>query len=225
MTFGSVYEITNPLSTVAKQHFVEWFTGKELPTTRRWALTNNGGNNTGSTTHDGVDGGYTLEGTGSGSTQQSLLAFNDKKPFNASATDGSTIIWVAKLTLPMPASLDGTNDITASQGAWGMCGTMPNYWLNGIKINVPTGASSVINFGTMNNSAEAFTATDLPVIVAADYKTYKLEQKSSSAICHIDGELKSTRTSGLSTTAMQPFLYQKYPDSDVHTVFCEAWNT
>ena len=55
MTFGSVYEITNPLSTVAKQHFVEWFTGKELPA-RRWALTNNGGNNTGSSIHDGVDG-------------------------------------------------------------------------------------------------------------------------------------------------------------------------
>jgi len=221
MTFGSVYEITNPLSTVAKQHFVEWFSGKELPA-RRWALTNNGGNNTGSTTHDGVDGGYTLEGTGSGSTQQSLLAFNDKKLFSHT---GSAIIWVAKLSLPMPASLDGTNSITASQGGWGMCGTMPSYWLNGIKINVPTTATSVINFGTMNNSTETYTATDLPVIVAADYKTYKLEQKSSSAICHIDGELKSTRTSGLSTTAMQPFLYQKYPDSDVHTVFCEAWNT
>ena len=222
MTFGSVYEITNPLSTVAKQHFVEWFTGKELPTTRRWALTDNGGNNTGSTTHDGVDGGYTLEGTGSGSTQQSLLAFNDKKLFSHT---GSAIIWVAKLSLPMPASLDGTNSITASQGGWGMCGTMPSYWLNGIKINVPTTATSVINFGTMNNSTETYTATDLPVIVAADYKTYKLEQKSSSAICHIDGEIKTTRTSGLSTTAMQPFLYQKYPDSDVHTVFCEAWNT
>jgi len=222
MTFGSVYEITNPLSTVAKQHFVEWFTGKELPTTRRWALTNNGGNNTGSSTHDGVDGGYLLVGTGSGSTQQSLLSFNDKKLFSHT---GSAIIWVAKLSLPMPASLDGTNSITASQGGWGMCGTMPSYWLNGIKINVPTTATSVINFGTMNNSTETYTATDLPVIVAADYKTYKLEQKSSSAICHIDGELKSTRTSGLSTTAMQPFLGQKYPDSDVHTVFCEAWNT
>ena len=224
MTFGSVYEITNPLSTVAKQHFVEWFTGKELPTTRRWALTDNGGNNTGSTTHDGVDGGYTLEGTGSGSSQQSLLAFNDKKPFNASGTDGSTIIWVAKLTLPMPASLDGTNSITASQGGWGMCGTMPSYWLNGIKINVPTGASSYIGFYTMNHSTEAGTNTDLPVIVAADYKTYKLEQNNTSANCYIDGVIKATRTSGMSIYSMQPFLNQKYPDSDVHAVYCEAWN-
>ena len=150
MTFGSVYEITNPLSTVAKQHFVEWFTGKELPTTRRWALTDNGGNNTGSTTHDGVDGGYTLEGTGSGSTQQYLLSFNDKKLFSHT---GSAIIWVAKLTLPMPASLDGTNNITASQGGWGMCGTMPNYWLNGLKINIPTN-NTKIDFYTMNNSTE-----------------------------------------------------------------------
>tara|TARA_B100001750_G_scaffold85036_1_gene67173 strand:+ start:585 stop:1259 length:675 start_codon:yes stop_codon:yes gene_type:complete len=224
MTFGSVYEITNPLSTVAKQHFWDWFSGRTLNMGNdgRWALTNNGGNTTGSAMHDGVDGGYSLEGTGSGSTQQSLLAFDDVKEFS---NTGSVIIWSAKLTLPMPASLDGSNDITASQGGWGMCGTMPNYWLNGIKINVPTGASSVINFGTMNNSTEAFTATDLPVILSADYKTYKLEQKSSSAVCHIDGEIKATRTSGLSTTAMQPFLYQKYPDSDVHAVYCEAWNT
>ena len=106
-----------------------------------------------------------------------------------------------------------------------MCGTMPNYWLNGIKINVPTGDSNYIGFYTMNNSTEAGTNTDLPVGLAMAHRTYKLEQKSSSANCYIDGEIKTTRTSGLSTTAMQPFLYQKYPDSDVHAVYCEAWNT
>ncbi|MEC7864285.1 MAG: hypothetical protein VYB55_04410, partial [Bacteroidota bacterium] len=190
MTFGSVYEITNPLSTVAKQHFVEWFVGKALPA-RRWELTNNGGNTTGSTTYDGVDGGYLLVGTGSGTSQQALLSFNDKKLFS---NTGSAIIWVAKLVVAMP-----NNGSNATQGGWGMCGTMPNYWLNGIKINAPTGDSSEINFGTMNNSTEAFTSTDMPVGLAISHRTYKLEQKSSSAVCHIDGEIKATRTSGLST--------------------------
>ena len=219
MTFGSVYEITNPLSTVAKQHFWDWFSGRTLNMGNdgRWALTNNGGNTTGSAMHDGVDGGYSLEGTGSGSTQQALLSFNDKKLFSHT---GSTIIWVAKLIAAMPN--EGSN---ATQGGWGMCGTMPSYWLNGIKINAPTGDSSYIGFYTMNNSTEAGTNTDLPVGLAMAHRTYKLEQKSSSANCYIDGEIKTTRTSGLSTTAMQPFLYQKYPDSDVHAVYCEAWNT
>ena len=49
--------------------------------------------------------------------------------------------------------------------------------------------------------------------------------KGISDNCYIDGEINSTRTSGLSSTALQPFLGQKYPDSDVHAVYCEAWNT
>jgi hypothetical protein len=200
---------------------VEWFSGTGVDS-KRWSLEARTGNTTGSGMHDGRDGGYSLEGTVAGTTQQALLTFDDTKQFS---NTGSTVVWVAKLVLPMPATLDGTNDISASQGSWGMMGTHPSYWLNGIKINVPTGASSYIGFYTMNNSTEAGTNTDLPVILGADYKTYKLEQKSSSAICYIDGEIKSTRTSGLSSTTMQPFLNQKYPDSSVRGLYCEAWNT
>jgi hypothetical protein len=34
MTFDSVYEMTNPLTTVRKQHFWDWFSGDSL--NARW---------------------------------------------------------------------------------------------------------------------------------------------------------------------------------------------
>jgi len=218
MTFGSVYEITNPLSTVAEQRFVEWFSGTGVDS-KRWSLEERTGNTTGSGMHDGLNGGYLLVGSVAGTTQQALLTFDDTKQYHGSGTDGSTIIWVCRLVSPMPNSAN-----VATQGAWGMMGTHPSYWLNGIKINVPTGDASYIGFYTMNHATEAGTNTDMPVGLAMSSRTYQLEQNNANANCYIDGQIKATRTSGMSIYDMQPFLNQKYPDSDVHATYCEAWN-
>ena len=213
MTFDSVYEMFNSLTSVRKQHFWHWFSGKDLDT-KRWAYTDYlSSNHTGSGMVDEVDGGFKLVGNSSGgSSQNTLIAFNDKKEFS---NTGSVVIWVAKMTAT------GTN----KQGGWGMCGTMPNYWLNGLKINIPTN-NTKIDFYTMNNSTEnASGSTDLDSsLSAADWHTYKLEQLSSSAKRYIDGVQKAVRTTYLSSTAMQPFVYQKY-NGQAEVKYCEAYNT
>ena len=217
MTFDSVYEMFNPLTSVRNQHFWDWFSGRTLNMGNdgRWTYTDrNSSNHTGSGMVDEIDGGFKLVGNSSGgSAQQALIGFDDVKEFS---NTGSVIIWVAKMTAT------GTN----KQGGWGMCGTMPNYWLNGLKINIATGGTA-IDFYTMDNSTEnATSSTNLNSSLSpSDWQTYKLEQLSSSAICSINGVEESTRTANLSTTAMQPFVYQKYDDSAVQVRYCEAYNT
>ena len=215
--FDSVYESLNPLTTVAKQRFVHWFEGRTLNTGNdgRWQYTDYlSSNHTGSGMVDEVDGGFKLVGNSSGgSSQNTLIAFDDKKPFS---NTGSVVIWVAKMTAT------GTN----KQGGWGMCGTMPNYWLNGMKINIATGGTA-IDFYTMNNSTENNSgSTDLNSSLSpSDWQTYKLEQLSSSAKCYINGVEEAVRTTYLSSTAMQPFVYSKYDNSAVQVKYCEAYNT
>ena len=47
MTYGSVYEITNPLTKVAGQHFIDDIgTGKWNAKVRRWVLENVNGSGT-----------------------------------------------------------------------------------------------------------------------------------------------------------------------------------
>ena len=210
MTYGSVYEITNPLTKVAKQHFVDWFSGEDLDL-KRWTYTDYlSSNHTGSGMADETDGGFKLVGNSSGgSAQQALIAFNDKRPFS---NTGSVVIWVAKMVA------SGTN----KQGGWGMCGVMPNYWMDGLKINAPTGTGNY-GFYTMN-ATEAQTQI-ANVSETTSWKTYKLEQLNGSANCVIDGVLEATRTANMSRYKMQPFMVSKYDNSEIRARYCEAYNT
>ena len=217
MVFDSVYEMFNPLTDVRKQHFWDWFSGRTLNmgTDGRWAYSDrNSSDHAGSGMVDGIDGGFRLVGnSGNTSNQQTLIGFDDIKPFS---NTGSVVIWVAKMTAT------GAN----KQGGWGMCGTMPNYWLNGLKINIATGGTA-IDFYTMNNATEKNNgSTDLNSSLSpTDWNAYKLEQLSSSAECYINGVEESVRTTYLSTTSMQPFVNQKYDNSAVQVRYCEAYNT
>ena len=55
-TFDSVYESTNPLTTVAGQHMVEWFTGTSL-NTDRWGIVTNASPTFTATMADEIGGG------------------------------------------------------------------------------------------------------------------------------------------------------------------------
>jgi hypothetical protein len=179
------------------------------PTLMTWGTTDRDSSN-----HRGSgmsDSGYIVQGSsGGGSAQQTILSFMDKKPFS---NTGSVAIFIAKLAATG----------TSKQGGWGMCGDMPSYWLNGLKVNVPQTGN--IGFYTMDNSTEYLTDTQVAVSTASSYHTYKLEQLDGTSKCSIDGVLKSDVSTGQSTTAMQPFVYSKFDDSAVHVQYCEAWNT
>jgi|TARA_R110000824_G_scaffold12395_1_gene54320 hypothetical protein len=209
MTFDSVYEMFNPLTSVRKQHFWDWFSGRTLNmgTDGRWAYTDRIGNHTGSGMVDEADGGFKLQGDTS--TNQTLISFDDIKPFS---NTGSVVIWVAK----MPTV--GTN----YQGGWGMCGVMPSYWLNGVKVNVPQ--NDYCGFYTMDGSTEGGTSMD-NITNCTSWRSYKMEQLSSSARCSVNGVLETSRTANMSTTAMQPFMYSKFANSPTYANYCEAYNT
>ena len=63
MTFNSVYEITNNLSTIAGQHMIDYFSGNSLDD--RWTLQNNTALPT-VAMQDSVDGGLLMTNTGAG---------------------------------------------------------------------------------------------------------------------------------------------------------------
>ena len=79
MTFDSVYEMFNPLTSVRNQHFWDWFSGNSLDS-KIWTYTDRYGNHTGSGMVDEADGGFKLQGDASNT--QTLIAFNDKKEFS-----------------------------------------------------------------------------------------------------------------------------------------------
>ena len=203
--------VTNTTSGANMQGYcdvLEFYNGVTAPS-GRWGITDrNSSNHTGSGMSDS---GYILQGNSSGgSAQQTILSFMDIKPFSKI---GSVCIAVAKL------GATGTNE----QGGWGMCGDMPNYWLNGIKINVPQ--SGNIGFYTMNNTTEYLSDTGVAISTASSYHVYKLEQLNGSSKCSIDGVLKNDVTTSSSTTPMQPFVYSKFDNSAVHIKYMECYNT
>ena len=187
---------------------VEFYNGVTTPS-GRWGITDrNSSNHTGSGMSDS---GYILQGNSSGgSAQQTILSFMDKKQFS---NTGSVCIAVAKL------GATGTNE----QGGWGMCGDMPSYWLNGIKINVPQ--SGNIGFYTMDGSAEHLSDTGVAISTASSYHVYKLEQLDGSSKCSIDGVVTNDVTTGQPTTPMQPFVYSKFDNSAIHIKYMECYNT
>ena len=99
--FGSVYESTNPLTTIAGQHMVEWFTGNSL-NTDRWGKGGDG--NETIEMYNGIDGGVLLEpdnsdiykpvwiSTGFSGSRTSSVD-DTVRPFNP---DGCSCIWVER---------------------------------------------------------------------------------------------------------------------------------
>jgi hypothetical protein len=76
--FESMYESFNPLTTVNKQHFVEWFSGSVLDSI--WTVTDLTGSNS-SGMSDTVDGGYNIT-TGATSGNTRFINFNNKRQYS-----------------------------------------------------------------------------------------------------------------------------------------------
>ena len=79
-TFDSVYESTNPLTTLAGQRMVEWFTGNSL-NTDRWTETDIAGAGTVAMS-DSIDGGLSIT-TATGSSDMQGINFNDKRQYGS----------------------------------------------------------------------------------------------------------------------------------------------
>ena len=205
----SLYEQFCPLTTVAGQHFVEWFSGAALEKAsypKRWTITN-WNSVTGAIAMDtSADGGLKLTTSGN----RSALQFNNIRQFTHSG-NGSEVIWVAKQVG------SGTN------GAIGMAKNSNGFFNGGVHVDFPT--SGNINFYTLNDAGSGGSgSTGVAVSESFNWHVYKMTCATSSQTCSIDGVLKLTRTATMDS-AMQPVATAYNSSTTLHLRYCEAYNT
>ena len=205
-TFDSVYESTNPLTTLAGQRMVEWFTGNSL-NTDRWTLVNNTALPT-VAMQDSVDGGLLMTNTGDGS-----MTFNDIKQYGRSCS----CVMVIK------------NTTTSGQTYAGLCSTSKPDTGGGTVstavLEMGTGTTYMNLVVTDNGSSWDRTATSV-VSANADWHTVKIDVESTSVNITMNGVLDGTRTLSPST-AMQPCIQGRHvsgANATTYLRYFEAWN-
>jgi hypothetical protein len=220
MTFDSVYEMTNPLTTVRKQHFWDWFSGDSLNS--RWVFTSivGAGNTTGAMA-DEVNGGYKIT-TSVSSSAQGAIAFGGSsgviKPFSPT---GSVFIAVVK-----PDNVT-VGTIMAPLAGFSTHADILGAGRDYADLNNNT-ASTYVETNNRNTSSYTGGSTTF-ASTTNDSMVWKIECKSSSVVYSINGTLQSTVTTSLPANPMSPNISVRddgagaYPAASVRYV--EAWNT
>lgn len=207
--FASMYESFNPLTTVNKQHFVEWFSGSSLPD--YWTFANINGSNT-SAMADSVDGGWQLT-TAGGDSNSGVISFNDKRQYSPTASV-SISIW--KKDIVLSAGNVGLVNIDSAIHPTKECAITRN-GSTSTKIALLTGDSSTTS------------ATDSSIDDDVIFHTFKVECTSSNVKQTIDGVLETTKTTNRPTVKLQPFLgVQKRSAAGtvvMNATYFEAYNT
>ena len=187
MTFPSVYEMFDPLTTVRKQRFLDWFSGSVLK--EGWTFAYSAGNisHQPSGIADEVDGGWYIQTHNSNATAYIQLDHFNKYQFNAVA---SAYIAVAKI--------NSTSGISFYVGLhedshfYTYIGSQNTYY----------------KFSTRNNLVGS-TSTDTSVNMDTAWHVHKADTNGTVANNYIDGVLQITTSSTLPTTAagaLEPFI-------------------
>jgi hypothetical protein len=204
----SIYDQLNASGTIAKQRFVENFSGSVLDTDR-WEKTQSG---TGTfAMSDSVDGGFTLYPAGS-NTNYAQINFNNKKQYSKT---GVVMISVWKqptnnggATTVQMASVNGTSWNTNA------CGT--RLWTTDSYFKLRTADASTVS------------QTDTDVARNTNFNLFKHEMKSSSAELSINGVFKISKTTNLPASDLQPapFAWNENGNRDyLHIRYMEVYNT
>jgi len=205
MTFGSVYEMFNPLTDVRKQHFWEWFSGTSIDS--RWTRTFSTGT---AGMSDSVNGGYLMSGSAG---QNEGLWFNDINEF---AHNGSVMIFVEYGTVSTRVKcIGGLSDDSNS--------TLSS--INKASIHHDTGVSCEAQ--TANGSSAGSTTMTGSDLADGSLGVYKIETKSSTVEFSDLGVLKATRDATLPTSKMEPvFIMSSVTGTNsMGITYCEAYNT
>jgi hypothetical protein len=193
-----------------KQHFIEWFSGKQIPS--YW--------NTSGTVAmaDEVDGGVNIL-TGTGNYAGAGINFTLKRQYSAT---GSHFISVHRF------NQSGT--LSHNSGV-GMC--RENRFDSGGEqaVILISNASGWSNFGCRTyDSVPSGGATEGSIPVDTSYHSFKLELGTSDVKSYIDGVLDVTRTSSLPSNSLMPcYGLQKLTGTGTaisyNINYCEAYNT
>ena len=210
MVFPSFYEMSNPLTTVRKQHFWEWFSGDTLNS--RWDKTVVG--STGAM-DNAVDGGY-LFTTGASNNDITELDFADKTQYSNTASE---VISVWKL--------GGTGNYhNASVGL--MSATYALTGVNQVGWVMDNSIASTNYFMKCGNpSGVQYIWTTVPF--DTNYHVFKSTIAGGAMTGSIDGVAVSTQSSNLPNGVMQPHIHrQNKTGSGAMTLnirYFEAYNT
>tara|TARA_R110000803_G_scaffold178699_1_gene241119 strand:- start:649 stop:1233 length:585 start_codon:yes stop_codon:yes gene_type:complete len=168
-----------------KQHFVEWFSGKQIPS--YWTLTDDLSGSAGSVSMvDAVDGGVKVTAAAVAGSQATNISFNDKRQYSK---DGSVMIFVAKRD-----SETGLFDcgFTSSK-------MIANNWsyVRNRQTNTYYDLSS-------SDGSTSQVSSDVPT--DASWHTHKIELNGANQLLSIDGSLKVTKSSDYPTLDQQPLI-------------------
>jgi len=191
-----------------KQHFIEWFSGKSLPS--YWTTAHSGTATT--EMSDSVDGGLLIS-TGSTNNSRGFIGFNQKRQYSPT---GSVMISVLKHgSVTGGESYTGLQDGSNSGSGKGAWSYVNDSW-KGAYFNLYTvGASSS-------------TWVDSGYTSDTNWHTHKIELTSSQASLEIDGSTTTTSTTNLPAVALQPSVGINTTSSANRTLnirYMEVYNT
>ena len=208
MTFSSVYQMFDPLTTVRKQRFWDWFSGDGLKAW--WTITANGTD--ASAMADTVDGGFEVI-SGSSGGNSSTLNFNNIRQYSHNS---SVLITVFGRGSASGGSIAGLND---SLDTWDNASNEAGFFNNSGSTNWST--------LTSNGVAQSGTDTGSPIAVDTNFHACKISLEASNVIYSMDGVQEVDKTTNLPTTKMQPNL-KSFLVSGASTLkvrYLEAYNT
>ena len=219
----SIYDQLNANGTIAKQRFVENFSGDLLDTDRWGTHTATGATYA---MADSVDGGFVMS-TGTGQYDPAGIGFaptsTSGNPYNTPrqySHTGSVIIFVQKWTSHTAGTNASTSGFHAERrgdnaGANG-CAGMVSLWNTNYMLRTCAG-----------NGSQSESDTTVPV--DNNWHSYRIELTSSSAGESVDGALEVSHTTNLPADKMSPmFGMQNHTNngaSSFNLRYMEAYNT
>ena len=212
----SIYDQLNANGTVAKQRFVETFSGDALDTDR-WNTVAWAGSPT-SGMSNAVNGGYNITCTSSGDGESIGFGSSRTNGIAQYSYNSSAIIFVETVSTKtnISVSSSGLSNEIRPDGAGN------NASLHVIK--------SAFTYFTLRTVGVAGSQTDVSSSVTQDTAEHvvKIENKASSVEHTLDGVLEGISSTNLPVLALQPnFGIQSSVTATVtkNITYCEAYNT
>tara|TARA_R110002020_G_scaffold703_1_gene3457 strand:- start:3872 stop:4549 length:678 start_codon:yes stop_codon:yes gene_type:complete len=206
--YESMYESRSELTTVQNQHFVEWFSGKELG--HYWTLTQIVATCT-ATISDSVDGGMLFQTDSGSGSPSACLTFNNKRQYNPAGFRFISICQKNDNNLGIKGGIGNDKVVNPSHYAFMMEGSFVSYK----------------SLETKDGSTASLTASS--IALSQNAFTYDIEGTSSNVKLGINGNLEVTKTTNRPTAACQPFLYIQSRSTaavkDYNVRYVECFNT
>jgi len=181
--FASMYEVFNPLTTVAKQRVVEWFSGSSLDT-NRWTKKDSVSAGTFAMV-DATDEGFSIIGSATAADIHAI-DFNNIRHYSQIAS--VTIAVWRRVSTTDSAIRCGFVDLFANDSNVAYCQDFSGTTFKILR----------------TGDATATTNTNTTVAIDTVFHVYKTECRSADVQLSIDGVLEATNTTTLPTKNMQP---------------------